>query len=405
MEQTQNKINNLTDRYIDIIHKISVHINDRIQEVEKLPPTLMGGTIGIAMFLSRYALAFDHEDSYNNMKTLVSNALMNPSLGNGSASVGISGLFYGYQNLLNNDLLDGPVDFLPNIDNILLAEANKYLDQKNYDLLHGAMGIGMYFVERNKTANTRNYLEEITKRILALKVKDNNYTYWISHKKFNQTNDAIDLGFAHGLPSIITFLSLMYEHDILKQEIKEEVHRCMEFILSLRDKNFPTYVSASDYSKQGPKRIRLAWCYGDMGVAWALWNCGKVFNNEEWKKFGIDIFTELSTKNFDNAGAVDVCVCHGTVGIAYLFNRMHKDTSIAAFREAEQYWLEKTVQLKEEEPDLEGLYFKNFTPETGIYEKLEHLGLLTGHAGVGLSLLDIAHKEIDSTWSKCFYIY
>lgn len=87
---------------------------------------------------------------------------------------------------------------------------------------------------------------------------------------------------------------------------------------------------------------RLAWCYGDLCQALALWHSYKTFNIEEWGTMTIEIY-EHSTCRVSEAttGVTDSILCHGSSGLSQIFTRMYLETGYNIFREATNYWTKK----------------------------------------------------------------
>ncbi|QDZ60764.1 hypothetical protein EVD19_08965 [Elizabethkingia meningoseptica] len=91
--------------------------------------------------------------------------------------------------------------------------------------MHGAIGYGVYFLERykNTSANQykKKYLEYINKLLEYLEYSSVNYNngiYW--ECEGNHEPKHINLGLAHGIPSIVCFLARVYNADIHRAAIK-----------------------------------------------------------------------------------------------------------------------------------------------------------------------------------------
>jgi hypothetical protein len=79
---------------------------------------------------------------------------------------------------------------------------------------------------------------------------------------------------------------------------------------------------------------------------------------------------------------VDASICHGSAGLAHIFNRLYQATGQSVFRSAAEEWLQHLVETWC--PDAEP-------------------GLLTGAAGVGLVLL-AASTPHEPRWDRLFLL-
>lgn len=319
-------------------------------------------------------------------------------------SEGISGNIWLINFLIENDLID---DLLPTIkeeiQDLLFLNSNVFNKTANYDFLHGSLGL--LFVANNckKLVGDRFISDLATDFLKGLKSNERGsfYNNWLSvfevNKKVADTTD-INLSLAHGLPSIVIVLS-----QINIPESKEIVKAILKLIKSYESKTdtLSLYPSVVKMGYEIEYKSRLAWCYGDIGVAFSFWQAGKIFKNEEWKKEAIKIMTHAS-KRRDLKGnlVVDAAFCHGTSGLAHIFNRFHKETGIQEFDEARWYWLEQTFVKLEGENNLEN--FKSFH---GIKGWTLDTSLLDGIAGIGLAMLGFLTEDLeDLNWDKCLLL-
>jgi hypothetical protein len=81
-----------------------------------------------------------------------------------------------------------------------------------------------------------------------------------------------------------------------------------------------------------------------LGIASALWLAGSAAGEISWREKAAAVFQRAARRtDLREAGVVDVSLCHGTAGIAHLFNRAYYHTGIAALRAALDYWLRQTI--------------------------------------------------------------
>ena len=100
-------------------------------------------------------------------------------------------------------------------------------------------------------------------------------------------------------------------------------------------------------SSESLSKSRLAWCYGDLGIATTLYQAGITFDRQDWVTKSLEIFRFAAVWRRDLEGNMvnDACLCHGSSGIGHIFYRMWYNTKISEFKEAADYWFEKTLEL------------------------------------------------------------
>jgi lantibiotic modifying enzyme len=145
---------------------------------------------------------------------------------------------------------------------------------------------------------------------------------------------------------------------------------------------------------------RLAWCYGDLGIAMSLWQAGIALQNEAWKNKALEIllFAAEKRRDLQQNWVKDAGLCHGTAGIAHIFYRMWWNTHIPEFKNAANYWMNETLKMATFTDGLAG--FKTWHGKEGW---VNSCGLLEGISGIGLALLTY-YYEIEPTWDECLLL-
>ncbi|AKK74322.1 hypothetical protein OK18_18465 [Chryseobacterium gallinarum] len=292
-------------------------------------------------------------------------------------------------------------DFIDDqIDAWLAGQLNKCINEGNYDFLHGAIGIGFYFLERFKAGNDRSEkaLHHLLQFLNDTAIKEKDLIKWKNHKQ------KVNISLSHGMSSIIIFLLELYisgfrsEYDvkrlieggisfILKQEINPDVYHSY----------FP-YTSVEEETDE-IKGSRLAWCYGDLGVAVMLGKASGIFNNSIWKRKSAEIMEfSAARRTDDKIRILDAGICHGSAGVSLIFYNEFLKTGNEKYAVAAKFWLNKTLEYYKEDPD----HFSRVSYNPVTEEYYPNNSLLEGSAGVGLALLTI--MEDTSDWSKFLLI-
>jgi lantibiotic modifying enzyme len=97
---------------------------------------------------------------------------------------------------------------------------------------------------------------------------------------------------------------------------------------------------------------------------------------------------------------LDAGVCHGTAGIASIFNRLYLKTAREEFKEAAVYWCQETLSMAKFEDGFAG--YKTWrTEKYGGWQT--STSLLEGVSGIGLCLLSFVTSD-DPAWDECFLL-
>ena len=200
---------------------------------------ILGGSSGIIMFLFHYA-QYSDDIIYSEVgKEYVYQLFDKINAGNIGTTFcnGLAGTIWLLDYLVKNNFIEFDIDDnAAPLDEYLAICMQKDIDSNNYDFLHGAIGYGMYFLERYKNTNNDKYKQEYLKYIYQLinffeesSIEYNNTIYWECEN--NQEPKHVNLGLAHGIPSIICFLAKVYNVNIEKERIKNLLEQSVSFIL------------------------------------------------------------------------------------------------------------------------------------------------------------------------------
>lgn len=233
---------------------------------------------------------------------------------------------------------------------------------------------------------------------------ENGTVKWISILDHETRKIGCNISLSHGMSSITTFLIRLYQMNFETKRVDSLLRKTVTYILDQVTyaegsiSYFPTY---SKESSAGNHYSRLGWCYGDWGVAYALWRAAITFNNTEWENTAIQILIHNSQRRDLQINAIrDAGLCHGSAGVAYIFWTLYLKTRKQEFWETAEYWLDITMKMAKYEDGLAG-YKAYRTEEHGGPEKSEVL--LDGIAGIGLALLSyLSCNEI--AWDECLML-
>ncbi len=366
---------------------------------------LLTGNCGIAIFLAYVNLIYNDANLNYEMETSLHKSFEKLAK-EGSVHTfadGFAGICWGMNLLALQNKVEADVSSLfEEIEPYLVTTSENNLKVNFFDFIHGGLGAGIYFLDRLPDITARNHISKTILSIHQNAVFFGNDVKWSCIIQNNEGFEKVEynLGLSHGIPSIIWFLSKCFQEKIEEEKCQFLITGAVQWILKqkLPAGYLSLYPSAIEDSTSY-NHSRLGWCYGDLGIASCIWQAGKSLNNEKWKKEAIEIMLHASQrKEFKKNGIIDAGICHGTAGIAHIFNRFYFETKLEVFKETANYWINETLKMSTFEDGLAG--FKTYRQENGW---LNEYGLLEGIAGIGLVLLSHISDE-EPTWDRCLLL-
>jgi hypothetical protein len=147
---------------------------------------------------------------------------------------------------------------------------------------------------------------------------------------------------------------------------------------------------------------RLAWCYGDPGVAAALLWAARLVDEPAWEQEARAIARRAAQQPAEQAGVVDAGLCHGAAGLGHLFNRLFQATGDPCLAEAARFWFERTLQMRRSGRGVGG-YEAWQLDDDGKVTRIADPGLLTGAAGIALALLAVT-TPVEPAWDRMLLV-
>ncbi|MCL2434810.1 MAG: lanthionine synthetase C family protein [Lentimicrobiaceae bacterium] len=323
---------------------------------------------------------------------------------------GLAGIGWLYEYLSQRKIIDYDT-------NILLEEFDSYLEQtlksfmleNTYDFLHGGIGVALYFSKRvtkkkEHVSVLNQFLEDLEK--MSIQQEDGSIK-WLSTLSGEPFKQGYNIALSHGISSIIAFLSKIYKMESIDKEKTEKLLRgAVQYLFDQeidKDKYGSCFPNFALESTPTIYKSRLAWCYGDLGIASALYQAGIILKENAWidKALEIFIFAATQRKNLERENVVDAGLCHGTSGIGHIFYRMWWNTKLPEFKAAADYWFDQTLKMAKFEDGLAG--YKTYEASDGKPLWVNKYGLLDGISGIGLAMLTY-YYETEPTWDECLLL-
>jgi hypothetical protein len=147
---------------------------------------------------------------------------------------------------------------------------------------------------------------------------------------------------------------------------------------------------------------RLAWCYGDLGMAATLLVAARGAGEPAWESTAVELALAAAERPVELARVFDAGLCHGAGGVAHLFNRIHQATGEERLGEAARFWYERTLELRQ--PGLGVGGFRAWSADVaGVQDWRDDPGLLEGATGVALALL-AAVSAVEPEWDRALLV-
>jgi hypothetical protein len=296
-------------------------------------------------------------------------------------------------------------DISDEIDETLLEHLGGPPWQKEFDLVTGPVGFGVYALDRLPRPAAVGCLERVID-YLAEKAehRPEGVTWWtdpawlIPETRAQHPRGHYDLGVAHGVPGVIALLGCACAAGVAESKARPLLDGAVRWLLAQQMTEGPAAFSSFAGPDITPAPARLAWCYGDLGLAVSLLWAARCVGEADWEQAALAVARRAAGRRPEQSGVVDAGLCHGAAGVAHLFNRLFQATGEERFAEAARFWFERTLALRQPDRGVAG-YLSRSPGEDGALTWLAEPGLLTGAAGIALALLAAA-SAVEPAWDR-----
>lgn len=312
---------------------------------------------------------------------------------------GITGIGWVHEHMYGPQADD---DAMEAVDAALLKLLDTDTWSEHFDLISGLAGIGVYALEHWPRGHSAEILERAV-RLLAAGLEPAQvgmacFTPPRLMSPFELEKDPqghFNVGVAHGMPPVATVLAAAAQR-LGPEGAKAQAaaHEVVRWILAspLDRQGGPMFPRTVD-PNGGKRPSRLAWCYGDAGVAGALLCASHALGDARLADQACDIARRAAGLAGDVCGVEDAPICHGAAGLAHIFNRFYQATGETPFRQAAERWLRMVLSYHQAGTGIGGFqarYVKGWRDEPGF---------LIGSMGIGLVLL-AAVTDVEPAWDR-----
>jgi lantibiotic modifying enzyme len=392
------------------IFDIAAHLSQR--DLQNVDASLYGGAAGLALFYAYLSITgvmpgADERAAWWLEQAIdaVAAAPMPPALYGGYTGVAWA------TSLLQATLFD-PAGDDPNaaIDEVLCDYLDKTTVSGHYDLVSGDVGLGVYALERLPHPYAHFCLERIAARLADRAERHATGITWHTAPELLSQEEReaypqgqYNLGVAHGVPGVIALLGQLWAAGIAPATVGSLLDGAVAWLRAQKLSDgagscFPYSV----YPNVEPEPARLAWCYGDLGIAAALLVAARCTGEAAWEREAITIACAAAACPLHQTGIADAGLCHGAAGVGHLLNRLYQATGEPQLGKAARFWFERTLDFRRPGQGIGG-FLRLMPGKNGLYHWTDDPGILTGAAGIGLALL-AATTSVEPAWDRMLLI-
>lgn len=326
---------------------------------------LAGGLMGVALYLTarmkgepdpvrRELIEARLGETLNEVVERIETVGWAPWLFSGSAGVG-----WGFDRLAEVGILEtGGEDPNEVIDEEVLkafqlaSQSGTYMET---ELITGCAGLGLYGLGRPVGTRGGDIVSASIAQIARAVVWDGDLCFWPSmsyylSKKAGvaptpdlvRSHGELNLGASHGIPGTVAFLGMAaaagYDEALplwrggwrWLRSVTQERTDGFALISALQRDGTPIHENPS----------RITWCYGELGASVAILNAARKMRDAEAAAWA-EAVALLAANRIDPESSIrDASLCHGSLGNAWLFNRVCGVSAHQRFRDVRDFWFE-----------------------------------------------------------------
>jgi lantibiotic modifying enzyme len=377
--------------------------------------SLAGGAAGIAILFAYLSRVRNNQDDERLARTLLDRVIAAAAAAPGEAALysGLAGTGWAIAHLRGRLLPGDGEEVSDEIDDALAEHVAQTPWKDDYDLISGLVGFGVYALERVMVSADASQpaavkcLECVVERMAETAERRPEGITWQTNPDWlpDETREKFpegyyNTGLAHGVPGVIAMLACACAVGVAEELARPLLDGAVRWLLAQQlPGGFPAWVTPDTPGEP----TRLAWCYGDPGVAASLFWAARCVHEPAWESAALAIARRAAECAAEKSGVVDAGLCHGAAGLGHIFNRVYQSTGEAKFADAARFWFERTLQMRQPERGIAG--YAAWTPSLPGQKDgwIDDPGILTGAAGIALALL-AATTNVEPEWDRMLLV-
>ncbi|QYG06802.1 lanthionine synthetase LanC family protein [Janthinobacterium sp. PAMC25594] len=303
--------------------------------------------------------------------------------------IGLTGILYSieFTRSICPELVSPEVQtFVSEMDEHLINYLDSRKNDLNFDLISGTVGIGAYALMRTDIIAARRIYSSVERSLITSSEHVGNGRIWRSNMPrsslaFTPGITRIDLGLAHGLPGVVLLMAGAVKHTLATEITQNVLQEAVVALIGYQAEQ----KNGSKYPYFDPQHewagSRLGWCYGDLGVGFAIASAGSATSNQSWINFGKELVEQRISQPTSTFLISDNSLCHGRSGVLHILKKLKQYFSIEDYTFVAE-WI------------------AHDTEKDSVNDSLASYGLLEGMTGVLISLYDNSSQERQH-WDTC----
>jgi hypothetical protein len=296
----------------------------------------------------------------------------------------------------------GSADF----DHALLHHLEQDPWSGHYNLRDGLVGIGAYFLERLPAKIAVSGIRTVVERLESAASPLDDGIAWFTRPEFQPDwqrshcpDGCYDLGVLRGVPGVIHFLNQVIMLGLGDHKTERLLSGAIDWMLAQRlpegsSSQFPMWVTPDESPE-----ARLAWCYGDLGILAVLSQVDRRCGGGAMPECTHQLLDWCLAWPLDESGISDAALCHGSAGVAHIFQRLYQITRDPRCLEAAETWFRQTLWIREPGQGIAGFSNITATDQPGFLAPIANPTFLDGAIGTALALL-AGLSGIEPAWDR-----
>jgi lantibiotic modifying enzyme len=303
--------------------------------------------------------------------------------------------------------------FIDDLKPHLLKSLGIDLKGNFFDALHGSINKLDLLFNSNKFKREEviNYMDLFIDSLHENRVENEKGIFW--YDSSSTEKDIVNLGLAHGISGILVFLTKIKNQGYENPKMDYLIDGIIKSLTSFKNTNPYNCYFPSNYSENGSEAgSRLAWCNGDLGIAYAMLYCAENLKKTDLRKEAIEVINGLYHRRISNSEIdhfedyffLDTAFCHGLSGITYTLAKINELLQNPLIEKRIDYWKRELLNNLSAQLSIKGdIYYPMYKQDKERSYILDNCSMLAGLTGTGLVLLSLEYGTYD--WSDFFLLY
>jgi hypothetical protein len=277
----------------------------------------------------------------------------------------------------------------------------------SYDLIQGLVGLGVYFLERlandPAAAAPRDGIAHVVRHLDQLREPRPGGTWRTPPDQLPPWHLAAfpdgyyNCGLAHGVPGIVGVLGRIAALEDPPARTRPLLADATGWVWAQQLPPSPRGRFPAFFADAAKEPTRTAWCYGDPGVAIALWSAAQRAGQPVAAARTLAL--EVAQRDPAHCGITDAGICHGAVGMGHILNRFYQASGDPVFRSSAIDWYERALANRTPGTGIGGYLTPPMLPPGQTGAAIPTAGLLEGATGIGLALMAGFHDS-EPSWDR-----